>query len=101
MARRDCRVCAEKDRIIEVLAEQIEYLRLLLGTPNLKPVAGVARDEPRLVPMTVPAHMSEDEEDIRALIAGGHLPTHVAEEALAQLGAANTKVEIDHFNDAA
>lgn len=96
---RSCRVCAEKDRTIDVLAEQIEYLRTLLGTPAATG-RRIARDEPLLVPSTIPAYVSEDEEDIRALIANGSLPPAVAAEALEHIGAMNTSVEFDHFNDA-
>jgi hypothetical protein len=97
-SKRGCPVCAEKDRTIIVLSEQIEYLRTLLGTPKYG-LSRDARDEPRLVPSATPAYVSEDEEDIRALIAGGHLPVDVAREALEQIGADITHVEFDRFND--
>lgn len=99
--KRPCLVCEEKDKTILVMAEQIEYLRVLVGTPKFGVAAGRdARDEPRLVPSAVPPHVSEDEEDIRALLAGGHLPDDVAKEALEQIGASVTTIEFDRFNDA-
>jgi len=81
------------------MAEQIEYLRILVGTPKSGALGRDARDEPRLVPSAIPPHVSEDEEDIRALLAGGHLPAEVAREALEQIGASVTHIEFDRFND--
>lgn len=84
---------AEHRRTVDVLAEQIEYLRAQLGSPNL------TRREP-LNPADQPAyesglgaHLTEEEEDLLALHDAGHITETQMEETLARLGFKNTRIE--------
>lgn len=72
-------------RTVDALAEQIEYLRVLLGRPNLK-APGLNPAEQLEADPDFPGHVSEEEEDLRALQEAGLLTERDLEEALARAG---------------
>lgn len=85
-------------RLVDMLAEQVEYLRAQMGRPNFARMQGVNPSEqpPRLddMPSSL-AHVSEDEEELRALHEAGHFSDTELEEALAAAGLRNPSIKID------
>lgn len=66
------RLLKEKDRQIEVLADQVDYLRMLLAERGATPVApliGSLKDGPGMSP----GWTSEEEDDLLAMREAGHL----------------------------
>jgi hypothetical protein len=92
---RDREVAALK-LVIEALSEQIDYLRVLMGQPNLsraKSVIPAELQSPELVE-GLKAYLSEEEEDLMALHANGHIDELEMEQALAQAGLRNTHLTL-------
>lgn len=86
-----CAVCAEKERLITTLADEVDWLRLQSGTPLLRRV-----EQPTEVSWEQPERLwvSDEEEDMRYLAAQQVISTEELERALEQLGAMNTHIEI-------
>lgn len=89
--RGKCAVCAEKDRTIDVLAEQIEWLRTQLGSPSMRPVVNPTKQQP--ITVGVEPFMSEEEEDIRHLVEAGAIDKENLPEVLDALGFINTEID--------
>lgn len=86
---RDCKTCAAKDQTIRALAEQVEWLRMQLGTPRLvKPSEAGGHPTPQKL------YQSEEESDIRWLQEHGDIDSRHAEMLLEQIGALNTSVTV-------
>ena len=87
---RSCKTCAAKDQTIKALVDQVEWLRMQLGTPRLvKPSEASAGTTQKL-------YQSEEESDIRWLQENGDIDPRHAEMLLEQIGALNTSVTISH-----
>lgn len=84
---RGCKTCAAKDQTIKALADQVEWLRMQLGTPRL-----VKPSEGRATPQKL--YQSEEESDIRWLQENGDIDARHAEMLLEQIGALNTSVSV-------
>jgi hypothetical protein len=88
---RDREVSALK-LLVDSLAEQIDYLRILMGQPNLsraKSVLPFEEQSPELVE-GLKNYLSEEEEDLIALRDAGHINELELEEQLARAGIRNT-----------
>lgn len=86
----------EKDRLADILAEQIEFLRAQMGSSqflNKRESINPSQQPPMIVDAT--PFMGEDEEEITAMRDAGMLDAREAEAALAQLGYLSTTIE-DH-----
>ena len=84
---RDREVAALK-LVIESLAEQIEYLRIVMGQPNLsraKTLIPADEQSPELVE-GLKAYLSEEEQDLIALRDNGHIDEIELERELAAAG---------------
>lgn len=70
-------------RLVEALAEQVEYLRATTGRPFIQTKAPVPIPGMEVLPAfedeDSPLHLSEEEEDIRALADNGHMDAWEAE----------------------
>lgn len=71
------RLLKEKDQQIKILAEQIDYLRVLLAERGVAPLSTALRplnpaDQPPAV-MGVPPYLSDEEEDLLALHESGRI----------------------------
>lgn len=86
----------EKDRLADMLAEQIEYLRATAGSSQLLThrTAVNPTEQPPMLADTSP-FLSEDEEEIEAMRDTGLLDAREAEKALSNLRFLNTSIE-DH-----
>lgn len=91
----------EKDRLIEALAEQIEYLRIQLGRPSWSSPLGspAPRDRGDLKEYSGPTHvvqpvLNEHEyaEDIQHLLETGQIEAEEAASAIAILQAQNALI---------
>lgn len=82
-----CKGCLAKDEQISDLRDQIEWLRIQLGTPLLTKTSAQPRPEK--------LYTSDDEDDIEHMLHAGMLPVHAAEAALQHIGAMNTDVHFD------
>lgn len=90
----DCPACAAKDQTIAALADQIDWLRLHMGTPLLKrPSEQSAVPEVGMVVDRSP-FFSEEEEDVREMYESGDIGQVELERALAQIQAFSTDVEL-------
>jgi hypothetical protein len=77
---------AESDRVIAALAEQVEYLRQLLGRPLIAAQAPAnPSGQPPRMEVTRP-WVSEMEEEIEHLRKSGVLTDELANEALKEFG---------------
>lgn len=96
MLRRKCPACAAKDQTIAALAEQIDWLRLHMGTPLLQKRGAPGSEQGVEVTRVVDRSMylSEDEEDVRHMYASGDIGQVELERALAQIQAMNTEIEL-------
>jgi len=83
-----CAGCTAKDEQIKDLRDQIEWLRIQLGTPLLK------KDE-AVQPQLEKLWKDDDEEDIEFMLEHDLLPAHAAEAALQHIGALNHEVLIE------
>jgi chromatin segregation and condensation protein Rec8/ScpA/Scc1 (kleisin family) len=84
---RDREVAALK-LVIEALSEQIDYLRIVMGQPNLsrtKSALPFELQSPDLVE-GLQAYLSEEEEDLIALRDAGHIDEQEFEQQLAAAG---------------
>jgi hypothetical protein len=83
-------------RLADVLAEQIEYLRaqaarqpyISASTPALNPADLLPTGE------GIAAYLTEEEEDLRALVDAGHLTETELEAQLAAAGLRNVNVQV-------
>lgn len=59
-------------KLVDAMAEQVEYLRLQMGRPNTQRMVPLnpAQQPPHIGGS---AHLSEEEEDLQALFDGGHI----------------------------
>lgn len=92
---RDREVAALK-LVIEALSEQIDYLRVLMGQPNLsraKSVLPVTEQSPELVE-GLKAYLSDEEEDLIALRDAGHIGELELEQQLAAAGLRNSHLTL-------
>jgi len=83
-------------RTADILAEQVEYLRMTRGLPA---VSGQKPQNPTEQPpmfLDSSPYMSEDEEDLRALQEAGVIGTDQLEKALEEIGLVNHQIEISH-----
>jgi hypothetical protein len=82
-------------RLVDALAEQVEYLRGQLGAPNLLKRPAV---NPSALPDIEPGFrpsLSEEEEDLRHMAAEGLMNERELEEALALAGLKSTAIQFD------
>ena len=79
-------------RLVDALAEQIEYLRAQMGRPNMARELGLNPSKQPVVMEGSMPYLSEEEEDLLALKEYGHLDERALEEALAQAGLRNPEV---------
>jgi len=79
------RLLTEKDRQIEILADQIDHLRLQVGTPNWAKREALNPSSQPEYSSQLPPYVSEEEEDIRELAARQVLSPQDAEDALARV----------------
>lgn len=91
---KSCSACAAKDRTIEVLEEQVSWLRLQMGTPWLTNKKEEVKSSPGFSLMQSP-HMSEEELDIQHMEEAGLISPDAARAALEQIGALSTDVIIE------
>lgn len=84
---RDCKTCAAKDQTIKALADEVEWLRLMLGTPRLVKPSDATKPTQRV-------YRSEEEEDIAWLQERGDIDPRHAQMLLESVGAMNTNVTI-------
>lgn len=83
-------------RLADVLAEQIEYLRAQAARqPYISP-STPAFNPADLLPTAegIASYLTEEEEDLRALVDAGHITETELEAQLAAAGLRNTKVEV-------
>lgn len=85
---RKCSACVAKDEHISSLQEQIEWLRLHSGTPILKEATGN-------LPVREHMWLSEEEEELAAMKQAGIINSSDLEDALRQVGAMNTEIELE------
>ena len=85
----------ELRRVIDVLAEQVEYLRMQIGRPSFSRTTALnPSDQPSVVEGFDP-FMSEEEEELRARHQAGRITDADLGQALAAAGLRNTDIEID------
>jgi hypothetical protein len=92
---RDREVAALK-LLVDSLAEQIDYLRSLMGQPNLTRATSALPRElqgPDLAPGFA-NYLSEEEEDLIALQEAGHINELELEQQLAAAGLRNPKLTL-------
>lgn len=81
-------------RTIDVLAEQVEWLRMQQGRPNPASMPTYNPTElPDLVP-GAPTHMSEVEEDLQFQVDEGRMSQTDMEQTLARIGLRNTEIHL-------
>jgi hypothetical protein len=101
------RIIQEKVRQIDILAEQIEYLRAQLalrGTfvpgaavnPTEQPARGTSF-LPLGTPMEVKNHVSDEELDLEALLESGEADESMVKEIMGALGL-EAEVDLDNWN---
>lgn len=98
------RIITEKVRQIDILAEQIEYLRAQLAlrgdfvpgaavNPTGQPLRGAS-----LLPLSeVKNHVSDEELDIEAMLESGEVPESAVSEIMEALGLEG-EITIDNWN---
>lgn len=93
---RGCKCCAEKDRLIESLQDQVEWMRLQAGTPLLKPRKKLVEtpEEEMLAALDQP-WQDELTEDLEHMARQQILSKQELEEALRHVGAMNTTIEME------
>jgi hypothetical protein len=84
----------EKERIIDVLAEQVDFLRNQLGQANLAHRQSANPTEQPAMLVDASPFLSEDEEDMLAMHAAGHLSDDQLKNALAQVGFLNDQIDV-------
>jgi hypothetical protein len=92
---RDREVAALK-LVIEALSEQIDYLRVVMGQPNLsrqRTALPPEEQSPELVE-GLKAYLSEEEEDLLALRDAGHINEIELERELAAAGLRNSHLTL-------
>lgn len=95
-----CPACAAKDQTIAALADQIDWLRMqfAIGAPGLKkPVFGPTSpldEDPKTYVVDRSMHMSEEEEDLRAMHGHGDISDGELAAALAQVREAAREMNI-------
>lgn len=82
-------------RLVDALAEQVEYLRGQLGRPNLSKVPSLNPTEQPEFLATSNAFLSEEEEELRHLRKEGLISDLDLEQALAVAGLRGTQIQID------
>lgn len=84
---RDREVAALK-LVIEALSEQIDYLRIIMGQPNLARTRSILPPEEQMPDLVegLKAYLSEEEQDLRALRDAGHIDDVELESQLAAAG---------------
>jgi len=84
----------EKDRQIQILAEQIEWLRGQIGTRVITSATEVLNpsEQPPMV-STFSPWVGEEEEDLRALAKAGHITDADLAQALEHIGFLNNQIE--------
>jgi len=90
-----CKTCKAKDQTIAALAEQIDWLRLQMGTPWLKEKVEQSQGGMPGYELASMPWVSEEEADIEHMRSSGLLSSHAAAAALEQIGALNTEVTIN------
>lgn len=92
---RDREVAALK-LVIEALSEQIDYLRIVMGQPNLSRATSLLPAEeqnPELVE-GLHAYLSDEEEDLIALRDAGHINDLELEQQIAAAGLRNSHLTL-------
>jgi hypothetical protein len=84
---------AEKDRVITALAEQVEWLRMIIGRPALGQAINPTQQPTRMI--SEKPFMSEMEEEIEFLVKDGQLDPEQAAEALQEFGLGDDGPELD------
>lgn len=101
------RVIQEKVRQIDILAEQIEYLRAQLalrGTfvpgaavnPTEQPARGTSFI-PLGTPMEVKNHVTDEELDVQAMLESGEIDKNAVAEVMGALGI-EAEIDLDNWN---
>ena len=85
--------------LVDSLAEQIDYLRILMGQPNLsrtKSALPFEEQSPAMDPLVegLKAYLSEEEEDLLALRDNGHINEMELEEQLARAGLRGSRLTL-------
>lgn len=92
---RDREVAALK-LVIESLAEQVEYLRIVMGQPNLARTRSALPPEEQMPDLVegLKLYLSEEEQDLMALRDAGHLNELEMEQQLAAAGLRNSHLTL-------
>jgi hypothetical protein len=82
--------------VIEALSEQIDYLRILMGQPNLSRTRSTLPVEEQLPEFVegLKAYVSEEEQDLIALRDAGHINELELEQQLAAAGLRSTHLTL-------
>jgi len=80
-------------RTVEALAEQIEYLRIQLGTPKLQPPANPTEQPMAVVGQDM--YVGEDEEALLDAHANGLIGDDEFQTAMEQVGLLNKRIEVE------
>lgn len=92
-----CKGCKARDKHIDSLNEQIDWLRTNAGTPSrtaLHQQGRTAKDDPNFYGGEQ-AWVSEEEEEVAAMQQAGLIDTTEAEKALERIGALNTEIYVE------
>lgn len=92
--RKQCDACKAKDQTITALAEQVDWLRMQLGTPWLERRKHDLTQATTSYSPTDQQWESEEEADIKHMEAAGLIGREAARAALDQMGAFSTDIEI-------
>ncbi len=90
------RLLKEKERQIDILAEQIDYLRgqiAFMGRPSAATKSLNPTAQPAMILDATP-WVSEDEEDLQHMHRVGELSTEELERALAQMNFLNHQIDV-------
>lgn len=92
----ECKACKAKDKTIVTLAEQVDWLRMQLGTPWSRRAEMGPDDEksPGFV-LTSSPYISDEESDIEHMRSHGLISEIAAQAALEQVGALSTDIHIE------
>lgn len=98
-----CKVCEEKERVVLILTDEVDFLRQLVSSWENKsvpvtqvatPVASFPGFKPS-VDLEEAGHVRDDAEDVMDAYQNGQMSREAAEAALSQIGALSTEVTID------
>ena len=83
----------EHNRTVEALAEQIEYLRVQLGTPTPQPASNPTQQPMAVVGQDM--YVGEDEEALLDAHANGLIDDAEFQKALEQVGLLNKQINVE------